>query len=52
MEASYLGVARSRANTHRFDTGKLWNAKMFKDFEGKIRRKVANDIERGPGVLL
>lgn len=52
MDASYLGIAQSSVNTHRFDTDKLRNAKMFKDFEGKIRRKVANNIERSPGILL
>ena len=52
MEASYPGIGRSSVNTHRFDTDKLRNANMFKDFDGKIRRKVANDIERSPGILL
>ncbi len=39
-------------NTHEFDTDKLRNGKMFKNFEGEIRREVANDVERRPGVLL
>lgn len=52
MKALYLGIAQSSVNTHRFNTDKLRNAKMFKDFEGEIRRKVANDIKRSPGILL
>jgi hypothetical protein len=52
VEAPYLGIAQSSANTHRFDTNKLRNAKMFEDFEGKIRRNVANDVEGSPGILL
>ena len=52
MKELYIGIARSSVNTHRFDTNKLWNAKMFEDFDGKIWRKVANNIERSPGILL
>ena len=43
---------RRRMNTHRFNTNQLRYTKVFKDFDGEVRSKIADDIKRSPGVLL
>ena len=38
--------------THGFQRKKLWYTEMFKDFEGEVGRKVADDVECSLGILL